>query len=415
MSLSRKQFIKLTGYLAVISSLSAREQETLVTTPALPESGMPFLTTSPQGTIYMSWIDPAKEGHALRFSRWNGKIWEKPETIATGRGWFVNWADAPSISALDDGSFLAHWLSKSDEKNKYGYGIRVSRRNPDTHQWQEIHGMSLDEKEDYAGFLNFVPNQPSAIYLSPPVNPESSHASHGAAADAHHTHDHSHIHHRKTVRFISFKKDGSFSVDDEIDASACSCCPTSIARTEKGLIAAYRDRLPGEIRDISVIRLVNGKWTAPVSVHQDNWEINGCPTEGPSIATSQANVGIAWLTRADSKPRVQVAFSTNNGESFGSPVRIDEGNPLGRPSLISIDARTYLSLWLEKTDDPDSVLIRLRRIDVTGKTYPAITIAKAPAGRAVGIPRLATDKKQLVVAWRNGRIQTAVLPVSQIL
>lgn len=355
----------------------------------------------------MSWIDPVENGHALRFSSWNGKSWAPPETISSGKNWFVNWADTPSISALGDGSFLAHWLSRGEGSGKYGYGIRVARRDPSSKQWKEIHGMSLDQKEDYAGFLRFVPNQSSAIYLSPPIQKASS------GAHSHHE-DHSHGH-RKTVRFVSFRKDGSFQLDDEVDADACSCCPTSIARTEKGLIAAYRDHLPGEIRDISIIRFVSGKWTAPVPVHRDGWEIKGCPTEGPSIATQGSHAGIAWLTRAHEKPRIQFALSSNNGESFSAPVRIDDGDPLGRPSLISLASGTYAALWLEKTKDAESVLIRLRKIDKTGKTHPAITIAKAPAGRAAGIPRLATNKDQLVVAWRNGRIQTAVLPLSLIL
>ena len=49
-----------------------------------------------------------------------------------------------------------------------------------------------------------------------------------------------------------------------------------------GPVAVYRDRSPEEIRDISVVRLVDGVWTEPAPVHADNWMIEGCPVNGPA-------------------------------------------------------------------------------------------------------------------------------------
>lgn len=139
--------------------------------PALANSGMPFLTEGPAGSVYLSWIDPLEEKeHALRFSRWRGSTWSEPETIARGRNWFVNWGDFPSLSVLPDGSMLAHWLTRSEGAGTYGYGIRVAKREPSAPGWRQIHGMSLDEKVDYAGFLTFVPGRNAAIYLSPPFS-----------------------------------------------------------------------------------------------------------------------------------------------------------------------------------------------------------------------------------------------------
>jgi len=363
--------------------------------PAGQGSGMPFLTTSPGGSAYLTWTDTisARE-HALRFSRWTGGGWTPPETIARGENWFVNWADFGSLSVLADGSMLAHWLTRSGG-GAYGYGIRVARREPDRPVWREVHGMSLDEKTDYAGFLTFVPGAPEAVYLSPPG--ASGGVSHGAGHD-----------HRKTVRVVSFSATGAPAAEREIDASACSCCQTAIAKTENGLVVAYRDRLPGEIRDISVARFQNGVWSQPETVHRDGWRINACPTDGPAMASRGRRVAVAWLTRAQDQPRILMAFSADEARSFTAPVRVDSGNPLGRPALVELDRESYAVAWLEKTAGED-VEVRLRRVSFRGERDPPRTVAAAPAGRAAGFPKVAVSGGRVLVAWRDGRVRAAWL------
>ncbi len=385
------------GIGVVFAALAAvAAQPVRIDPPALAESGMPYLTTAPDGALYMSWIDMENGGHALRFAKWDGTKWSRPETIAAGKNWFVNWADFPSLAVLPDGTMMAHWLTRGTGGGKFGYGIRVARR--DGGKWREIHGMSLDEKEDYAGFLSFA--GAGAVYLSPPTD---------EAPAAHAGHDeHGH---RKTLRFLQFKADGSVAGDAEIDTDVCSCCQTAMARTAKGLIAAYRDHREGEIRDISIVRFVDGAWTKPRTLHADGWKINGCPTEGPSIATgAEDSLAIAWLTRANAEPKVQLALSANGGAAFAAPLRVDGGNPLGRPSVTRLDGSSYLVAWLEKTQGTRAE-IRLRRVSAEGAIGPAIVVADVAASRTTGFPKVAVAGDQIVLAWRDEHVRAGVLPV----
>lgn len=366
---------------------------------------MPHFVLAPDGTPYLSWTDTLNEHeHALRFSRWTGQAWTQPETIARGRNWFVNWADFPSLAILPGGAMRAHWLTRADPASDYGYGIHVAQRDAGAPKWREIHGVSLDEKVDYAGFLSFVPGGRGAIYLAPPPGAGAHHA---AAAGGHDEN------HRKTVRFVAFAGDGRVESDREVDASACSCCPTTMGVTRSGLVAAYRDRLPGEIRDIAVIRYADGAWTQPHTLHADGWKINGCPTDGPSLAARDERVAVAWVTRAQARPRVQVAFSTNEGRTFSAPVRIDGGNPQGRPHLVEYGRGHYLITWLEKTTD-GRVEIRLRRISHEGRLSPPLIAATAPPGRAAGFPQVAVSGEQILLAWRDERVRAALLTKQQL-
>jgi hypothetical protein len=175
------------------------------------------------------------------------------------------------------------------------------------------------------------------------------------------------------------------------------------------LIAAYRDHLPGEIRDIAIVRERNGKWSKPETLHADGWKINGCPTDGPSISSEKDHVAITWLTRANESAQVRLKLSGNGGDSFGEMLRIDEGNPLGRPTLASLGDQGVVAVWLEK-QGAERVEIRIRRLDWNGTLHASQKVADAPLGRVVGFPRVAVSGRQILVAWRDGGIRTAVIP-----
>lgn len=386
--------------------------------PVAGESGMPFLAKGPDGKIHMVWIDYLPEGgHALRTAFWNGRRWSQAETIASGQKWFVNWADTPSIAVMPDGSMFAHWLVRAPEGGTYGYGIRIAHCPASGGAWREVHGINLEDKADYAGFLRFAPDAPFAVYLCPPVKAEAGSDSedskqhHAQTGQVNHPHEEEH---RKTFRLVEFHKDGSFARDREVDSDVCSCCPTALERTSDGWIAAYRDHLPGQIRDISVIRFDGERWSPPQTLHPDGWEIHGCPTEGPSIAATGADVAVAWLTRANKQPRIQYAVSRDGGKSFSDAVVLDDGSPVGRPQLVPLDVESFLAIWLEETE-ASRFDIRMRRIHHNGRRGPSVAVATVPAGRAAGLPRIAIHGDQILLAWRDERVQTLSLSVSEFL
>lgn len=363
---------------------------------------MPFLASAPNGDVYLSWIDPVPRGrHALRFSRWTGQGWSIPETIAEGQNWFVNWVDFPALEILADGSLLAHWLTRAEAGGKYGYGIRIARRAAAPGSpWNETASLNLGDKEDYAGFLSFAGS--SAAYLAPPANrPAAKAHGHGDAES-----------HTKTLRFLQLRPDGSPATDVEIDPDVCTCCPTATIKTSDGFLVAYRDHSASEIRDIAILRFANGSWSKPKTLHNDNWHINACPTEGPSIAASGAAMFIAWTTRAGGASKLNLSVSHNEGRTFAAPFRADDGNPAGRPTLAAIDKTQSLLVWLERTDDGAEV--RLRRVFASGGKGPSMTIAKAPLSRDTGIPKVAIHKNQVIVAWRDGGVHAAWLPLVSI-
>jgi hypothetical protein len=144
-------------------------------------------------------------------------------------------------------------------------------------------------------------------------------------------------------------------------------------------------------------------------VHRDGWVIAGCPTNGPAVAASGSLVAVSWFTAAGNQPQVKIAFSTDGGATFAAPIRVDAGNPVGWPDVLIDDGRALVT-WLERTGEGTGDL-RLREVTQAGAAPAALTVASASSGRATGIPTMARAGDHLIVAWRQGQVRTARVPL----
>jgi hypothetical protein len=356
--------------------------------PAAAPSGEPNLFTARDGRVLLNWTEVAAGGHALRFAAWDGTSWTEPRTIATGDDWFVNWADFPSLIELPDGSLAAHWLTRSGA-GRYAYDVTISRSFDGGATWTEPLVPHDDGTPTEHGFVALFAHDGAlgVIWLDgrnfAGVDSIDG-GGHGGHADM-------------TLRFAVIDADGSVRDEAVLDERTCECCQTTAAVTSDGPIIAYRGRTADEIRDINVIRLENGRWTTPARVHADDWEIHGCPVNGPFAVADGRRVAIAWFTAAHDVAAVNVAFSADAGRTFGEPVRVDDGDPLGRVGAVMLDDGSVLVSWLERTSDEAEV--RVRHVTAAGRSSSATTVAPTAAARASGFPRMARSGDRVVFAW----------------
>lgn len=386
--------VALTLAIAPVAPPRAQGPVEVLATPAGPESANYALTTGGDGRTYLAWTEPvAAGGHVLKFSRLDGTTWLPATTVAQGSNWFANWIDHPSLTATADGRLFAHWLVNTGKKSgSYGYGIRVAMSRDGGTTWATSFEEGFANVKDYAGFLSFLPSPRGldAVFLTPLHPDDGSGEEHGFV---------------KTLGVVRLGPDGTATSREIVDADVCSCCSTDVAETSAGPIAVYRDHEAGEIRDIAIVRRVDGKWTAPAPVHRDGWHIAACPTNGPAVSADGANVVVAWFTAANDQPQVKAAFSGDGGATFSTPVKVDDGSPAGWADVTLLaDGRAMVS-WLERTGTGTGE-VRVREVTREG-AKPATTVAAASSGRATGQPMMARAGGHLVVAWRQGGVKTA--------
>ena len=354
--------------------------------PSLPGAHEPSLTTR-GGALYMSWMEQDGDQAKVMMAFWTAQGWSDPRLVHQGADLFVNWADFPGIAVLTDGTIAVHWLRKIGPSS-FDYQIEIALSRDGGITW----GQPLIPHDDRSfaqhGFVSMLPagqNALAVVWLDGRAYGAKGDEA-GAAPDA------------MKLRGATLTNDGVLGRDVVIDLQTCSCCQTSLAAAGDGtILAAYRDRGEGEIRDISVARLKDGKWEMPVLVHEDGWELSGCPVNGPAMAAVGEMAAVAWFTGANDVAAVKVAFSDDAARSFGLPVRIDKGYPLGRVDLELLDEGTALVSWVEWIEG-NEVLI-LCRVDRDAGCIAEEHLATNSADASVNFPRMTREGSDIYVAW----------------
>jgi len=360
-------------------------------TPAGVGSGEPFLSTTGD-VLAMSWLEPAPSGgHDLWVARLDADGWRSRSRVAHGESFFVNWADFPSVVAGPDGTLWAHWLERTDGPG-LAYGVRLARSTDGGGSWSEAwtpHGDGSPTEHGFASLFHFR-NRLGITWL------DGRRFAEGPEGET--------PTREMTLRFRHTDAEGRHGPELLLDARTCDCCQTDAALTDEGPVVVYRNRSDEEVRDIYITRLTDEGWTEGVPVHDDGWRIEGCPVNGPAVAARGQDVAVAWFTAAGDEPRAYLAFSRDGGASFGSPLRVDSGNPAGRVDLLMRDDGSVVVSWLERTGG-GAADIRLRPVDAGGVSLgEARVVTTSSAERASGFPRMAQlpwDPGKILVAWTD--------------
>jgi len=383
-------------FLSLIFFISSCQEKipsfTEIETPC-KTGGESNLFSTADGKIYMSWIEYlGGSDMALKYSQFENISWKAPKTIASGDNWFVNWADFPSFVGYQDGkSMAAHWLQKS-ASGTYDYDVRISQSNDNGQSWSEsfiIHNDGISAEHGFVSMVPLATNRVFATWL------DGRYTKDGVES----TNDHEH-NGAMTLRSAEFDIDGNIYKESQLDDKVCECCQTSAAMSQDGLLVVYRNRSNDEIRDIYIAKQIDDHWQEPRPVYSDNWKINGCPVNGPVVKTYENMVGVAWFTMAEAIPKVNLAFSRDNGLNFELPIRIDDGNPIGRVYLVHLENNEWLVSWLEQNEE--SADIRAARVNMENGITHKMTVKSTGSSRQSGFPRMTkVAGSQILFSWTS--------------
>ncbi len=355
-----------------------------IKSPAPPGSGQPNLTVAADGRVFLSWIEPdTPQGYVLRFSVRGAQGWSAPKTIARGANWFVSDADVPSLAVLSDGTLAADWFVASVGPRSEAYDVNLVLSKDGGTTWSKPLMPHRDGKKRQHGFVSMVPTPDAklaAIWLDGRNMPSEEEGD-------------------MALMYTTIAANGTLGPETQIDNRACECCKTSMTATADGLVAVYRDRSDKEIRDISIVRYANGRWSQPQALTNDGWEIDGCPINGPAVSANGRNVAVAWFTAPDDKSQVYVLMSADSGKTFGKKIRIDDGNPIGRVDVVSRSSGAAVVSWVERTSQ--GAQVRVREVAANGTAAAPMNVS-GTAGLGSGVfPRMVRSGDDIVVAWTD--------------
>jgi hypothetical protein len=201
---------------------------------------------------------------------------------------------------------------------------------------------------------------------------------------------------RQDIFHASWKGAGERS-EQLVQAGVCFCCKTAVATAGEHVYAAWRHIYPGSLRDIAVARSTDNGATfgPPIRVSEDGWKIDACPDDGPSmVADGHGGIHIVWPTLvAGDTPRKGIFYASLTGDAFTPRVRLDAGDTdPAHPQIASDIHTTTAAVWDERVGDTRRIVFRPI---ADGVAQPAQMFS----GDGVSYPVVAAPEGFWVVLW----------------
>jgi len=359
------------------------QKQSFLLPPISTNSKYPNLTETDRG-LAIVWYEQIINGYAIKWSEFNGRSWSKPIIVTSEKEYFVNWADFPSIFYNGKNHFVVHWLEKNGD-GTYDYVVKVSQSFDRGKSWSSPIIPHTDKKLGEHGFVSFFNasnNKVGLVWLDG-RNMMGEDDGHGYG--------------QMNLYSTTIDKDGILGQEILLDNRVCECCPTSAVNIQNDILVAYRDRTLDEIRNINIVRWNNSSWQTPKTLHNDNWKIAGCPVNGPKLAVRENNIAAVWYTTPEENPIIYLSFSKDGGNIFDSPIRIDNGNPIGRVDCIWLDNDRVLVSWMEMGKKSTNILFSVVSMENDNST--PIIVTRILPERSSGHPVISRYRDSIFLAW----------------
>jgi len=366
--------------------------------PAGPDSGESNLVAGPDGTLYLTWCAPGRQpqerGLYLSSLAPDQRSWSAARQIISTPLLMENWADFASMTVGTDGTLWAQWFQRQAGEDTHGYEGWIARSRDAGSTWSTPALLGHE-------FVSLAPlsgGRVIAVWLEstrpprPPGTPRPPGVERKPGEPS-----------PPSMRLRShlLRADGTTAADWIVDPDVCTCCQTTLAVLPGDRVfVSYRGRTPAEIRDHRRALFDGNQWGAPSSLHDDGWMIPACPVNGPAADAKGENVTVAWFTMAGGAPRVQAKQSFDGGATFGPPLPIDLGKPIGRVDLVTLSDGSSILTWMESKSGDNAAGIYARRIFPGGQLSAAHLLADSSQARTSGFPRAAVrGDGRFVLSW----------------
>ncbi len=194
-----------------------------------------------------------------------------------------------------------------------------------------------------------------------------------------------------------------------ITGGVCYCCKTALVSEPGGRIyAAWRHVYSGNLRDMAFAMSRDGgrAFSEPVRVSEDQWVLEGCPDDGPSMAVDpKARIHLVWPTLVPGEKNDQtigIFYATSaNGSTFSARERIrTEGIP-HHPRLVALGDGQLIAAWDESGDGTRRIAIGRGRPDPNGRIAFRRETLPSTEGPSV-YPAIAVANDAILVTWTSG-------------
>jgi hypothetical protein len=135
----------------------------------LPEAikgGQPSVVLEKDRGYVVTWQQSDGSSSSLRWMTFDvGGERTAEGVIAVGKDWFVNWADTPALTVLDNGDWVAFWLKRHDPESPEGYDIQLVRSKDRGQTWSVPVTPHRDGTNTQHGFVSLIPDGEDRVLI----------------------------------------------------------------------------------------------------------------------------------------------------------------------------------------------------------------------------------------------------------
>ncbi len=206
-----------------------------------------------------------------------------------------------------------------------------------------------------------------------------------------------------------------------VTGGVCYCCKTSLAAGPGGAVyAAWRHVYPGNVRDVAFTKSSDGgrTFSAPIRVSDDNWVLDGCPENGPSLGVDGGGrVHIVWPTlvpgaTAGAEPALALFHASSiDGRSF-TPRQALPTDGFPRHPQIAVSPAELIAVWDEQAGSTRRIALARGRVTHDG----ALRFTRERAGddAPAAYPVVAVADGAAIVAWVSGSGENTTIRVQRL-
>jgi len=359
-----------------------------------------FLTTDEKNQVVASWVEiDSAQSKFFYFAHWDSETntFSSPKAIPMAGNASIHEEGMPKIAFKGDGTLVAIYETNVPlENSRFGLSdIQYIFSSDRGQTWTEPQSIQPDPEQGSVSFANILRLDDGEIGLSwLGTNPAKAHGG-------------------RPVQFARTSGNNSFSDPITIDPNACQCCRTAISSDGQGQIRVlYRDILPGSVRDISLSRSTDhGKtFQEPSSFSNDNWVLEGCPHNGPSVVSKGDTTYVAWFTGSSQNGVFYAELDQDNNMIHKQ--RLDAEGRFVQVCLLQDGTRmvAYNKNYSDSGDAFSKIVIN--KINDQGMFEKEISTGKSHASYPV-VQQV--DPQNILVAWSDdGKIRYRLVHADQV-
>jgi len=298
-----------------------------------------FLFTSENEQL-ISWTEHGKNKKetTLKFAFFNQKtnVFEQAITVPPAKGLQLHSESMAKVGITKKGVLYATFRVKSrNSKSMYSGTVYYTTSTDKGFTWSEKQQLVTDTASTSQSFFDIAQLTDGELGISWLDNRK--------------------LHKDRQGQTLYFAKTGTsntFQEEMALEGSVCQCCRTDIEIGDNGTVQiAFRNLISPteigfpsiltdiktEVRDMYVVASNdNGEtFSKSTSIYADNWQVNGCPHTGPSLATNTHGSGAVWFTDAEKKSGIFFKTDASDTKQLVSKTG-------SHPQMVAVNDNYYI-------------------------------------------------------------------------